>query len=89
MLQCSPACISDAEEALQGTLLLCCAAETTPPPVQALGPHVAALGVKFYHVPTVKGIPPNSWFPSGFNSTGTVFIAEHGSWNRQALGETQ
>lgn len=25
-----------------------CVAETTPPPVQALGPHVAALGVTFY-----------------------------------------
>ncbi|MDQ3073072.1 MAG: PQQ-dependent sugar dehydrogenase [Bacteroidota bacterium] len=39
--------------------------------VQVLGPHVAALGMKFY---------TGSVFPDTYKST--VFIAEHGSWNR-------
>lgn len=41
------------------------------PPVQALGPHVAALGMRFY-----TGVT----FPERYH--GQVFIAEHGSWNR-------
>jgi len=41
------------------------------PPVQALGPHVAALGMTFY---------TGTQFPDAYR--GDVFIAEHGSWNR-------
>ncbi len=41
------------------------------PPVQVLGPHVASLGIRFS--------APNSF---GNAYPGTVFIAEHGSWNR-------
>lgn len=41
------------------------------PPVQKLGPHVAALGMRFY---------TGNTFPSEYNNQ--VFIAEHGSWNR-------
>jgi glucose/arabinose dehydrogenase len=41
------------------------------PPVQKLGPHVAALGVRFY---------TGEQFPEAYR--GQVFIAEHGSWNR-------
>ncbi len=41
------------------------------PPVQVLGPHVAALGMRFY---------TGSMFPE--NYTNQVFLAEHGSWNR-------
>jgi glucose/arabinose dehydrogenase len=41
------------------------------PPVMELGPHVAALGMKFYR---------GSAFPDEYQ--GHVFIAEHGSWNR-------
>ena len=40
-------------------------------PVQKLGPHVAALGVRFY---------TGQQFPEEYH--GQVFIAEHGSWNR-------
>lgn len=40
-------------------------------PVQVLGPHVAALGMRFYD---------GSAFPPAYR--GNVFIAEHGSWNR-------
>ena len=40
-------------------------------PVQALGPHVAALGMRFY---------TGTQFPPEYR--GQVFIAEHGSWNR-------
>jgi glucose/arabinose dehydrogenase len=40
-------------------------------PAQKLGPHVAALGVKFY---------TGEAFPAEFR--GQVFLAEHGSWNR-------
>ncbi len=40
-------------------------------PAQKLGPHVAALGVKFY---------TGDMFPAEYR--GQVFIAEHGSWNR-------
>ncbi len=41
------------------------------PPAQALGPHVAALGMRFY---TGTNFPPTY--------RNQVFIAEHGSWNR-------
>ncbi len=43
------------------------------PPVRKLGPHVAALGVKFY---------TGEMFPAEYR--GRVLIAEHGSWNRHA-----
>ncbi len=45
-------------------------AEFTPP-AQELGPHVAALGMRFY---------PGGMFPEAYR--GQIFIAEHGSWNR-------
>jgi len=41
------------------------------PPAQKLGPHVAALGVRFYR---------GTMFPAEYR--GAAFIAEHGSWNR-------
>jgi glucose/arabinose dehydrogenase len=41
------------------------------PPVQNLGPHVAALGMRFYD---------GRQFPERYRHA--VFIAEHGSWNR-------
>lgn len=41
------------------------------PPVVTLGPHVAALGMKFY---------TGNMFPPEYKNR--VFIAEHGSWNR-------
>ena len=40
-------------------------------PVQELGPHVASLGMDFYE---------SDLFPEEYR--GSVFIAEHGSWNR-------
>ncbi len=45
--------------------------EDTTPPVQALGPHVAPLGVRFY---------TGKQFPTEYRDQ--VLIAEHGSWNR-------
>ncbi|MEO6403961.1 MAG: sorbosone dehydrogenase family protein [Ferruginibacter sp.] len=42
------------------------------PPVQILGPHVAALGMRFY---------TGNMFPQEYKNQ--VFIAEHGSWNRK------
>ncbi|GAB4417736.1 MAG: sorbosone dehydrogenase family protein [Bacteroidia bacterium] len=42
------------------------------PPVQRLNPHTAALGMKFY---------TGRQFPAAYR--GSVFIAEHGSWNRK------
>jgi glucose/arabinose dehydrogenase len=41
------------------------------PPVQKLGPHVAAIGMRFY---------TGTSFPPEYRSQ--IFIAEHGSWNR-------
>ena len=41
------------------------------PPAQKLGPHVAALGMRFY---------TGSMFPAAYRNQ--IFIAEHGSWNR-------
>ena len=41
------------------------------PPAQRLGPHVAALGMRFY---------TGSQFPAQYRDQ--IFIAEHGSWNR-------
>ena len=41
------------------------------PPVVNLGPHVAALGMRFYS---------GSQFPPEYRNN--IFIAEHGSWNR-------
>lgn len=52
--------------------------EDAAAPVQALGPHVAALGVKFY---------TGTQFPAEYRNQ--IFIAEHGSWNRApAAGKT-
>ncbi|MFB3902999.1 MAG: sorbosone dehydrogenase family protein [Acidobacteriota bacterium] len=42
----------------------------TPPAIK-LGPHVAAIGMRFY---------TGSMFPTEYNNQ--IFIAEHGSWNR-------
>ncbi len=42
-------------------------------PVVNLGPHVAALGMRFY---------TGSLFPAEYRNS--LFIAEHGSWNRRA-----
>jgi glucose/arabinose dehydrogenase len=42
------------------------------PPVQQLAAHTAALGMRFYR---------GKMFPSEYQ--GQIFIAEHGSWNRQ------
>jgi len=41
------------------------------PPAAELGPHVAALGMRFY---------TGTMFPAQYR--GRIFIAEHGSWNR-------
>jgi glucose/arabinose dehydrogenase len=41
------------------------------PPAMALGPHVAALGMRFY---------TGTMFPELYRNQ--IFIAEHGSWNR-------
>jgi len=41
------------------------------PPALELGPHVAALGMRFY---------TGSMFPANYRNN--IFIAEHGSWNR-------
>jgi glucose/arabinose dehydrogenase len=41
------------------------------PPVRKLGPHVAALGLRFY---------TGTMFPATYRHQ--IFIAEHGSWNR-------
>jgi glucose/arabinose dehydrogenase len=41
------------------------------PPAEKLGPHVAALGMRFY---------TGAMFPPEYR--GQIFIAEHGSWNR-------
>lgn len=41
------------------------------PPARALGPHVAAIGMRFY---------TGTMFPEKYRSG--IFIAEHGSWNR-------
>jgi glucose/arabinose dehydrogenase len=41
------------------------------PPVMKVGPHVAALGMKFYR---------GSQFPDSYRNA--IFMAQHGSWNR-------
>src|SRR5262245_8609291 len=41
------------------------------PPAQKLGPHVAALGMRFY---------TGTMFPEAYRDQ--IFVAEHGSWNR-------
>jgi len=43
----------------------------TTPPEQELGPHVAALGMRFY---------TGTMFPPDYRNQ--IFFAEHGSWNR-------
>ncbi len=45
--------------------------EEFTPPAQALGPHVAPLGMTFY---------TGDMFPAEYRNQ--IFIAEHGSWNR-------
>jgi len=46
--------------------------EFTPPALR-LGPHVAALGMRFY---------TGAMFPAEYHNQ--IFIAEHGSWNRSS-----
>jgi len=53
-----------------GAQLACSASR---PPVQKLGAHVAALGMRFY---------TGKMFPPAYQKQ--VFIAEHGSWNRSS-----
>ncbi|HEX2651959.1 MAG TPA: PQQ-dependent sugar dehydrogenase [Burkholderiales bacterium] len=43
------------------------------PPARRLGPHVAALGMRFY---------TGAMFPAQYRNQ--IFIAEHGSWNRSS-----
>ena len=43
------------------------------PPVARLGAHVASVGMRFY---------AGSMFPAGYRNS--IFIAEHGSWNRSS-----
>jgi glucose/arabinose dehydrogenase len=46
------------------------------PPARELGPHVAAIGMRFY---------TGTMFPAAYRNQ--IFIAEHGSWNRsQPIG---
>ncbi len=47
--------------------------DTMVPPAWMLGPHVAPLGMRFY---------TGTQFPKDY--LGQIFIAEHGSWNRDA-----
>jgi glucose/arabinose dehydrogenase len=47
------------------------ACDTFTPPVRLLGPHVAAIGMRFY---------TGQMFPEKYRDS--IFIAEHGSWNR-------
>ncbi|GAB4330890.1 MAG: sorbosone dehydrogenase family protein [Candidatus Abyssubacteria bacterium] len=47
------------------------ACEEFTPPAMELGPHVAALGMRFY---------TGTMFPEEYRNQ--IFIAEHGSWNR-------
>ncbi|MBM3265294.1 MAG: sorbosone dehydrogenase family protein, partial [candidate division Zixibacteria bacterium] len=49
------------------------ARETTVPPAQELGPHVAAIGMRFY---------TGTQFPQLYRNQ--IFVAEHGSWNRDS-----
>jgi glucose/arabinose dehydrogenase len=62
---CHGGTISDPE---YGSLRPC---QAFTPPAQPLGPHVAALGMRFYTA---------DMFPEGYRNQ--IFIAEHGSWNR-------
>lgn len=39
---------------------------------------------QFYSIPSDHGISVTSAFPEPYRTNGTVFIAEHGSWNRQS-----
>jgi glucose/arabinose dehydrogenase len=58
----------DISDPMQGKKRPC--ADFTPPAIP-LGPHVAALGMRFY---------TGTMFPETYRSR--IFIAEHGSWNR-------
>ena len=49
------------------------ACSATTPPARVLGPHVAAIGMRFY---------TGKMFPAEYRHQ--IFIAEHGSWNRSS-----
>ncbi|WIA39339.1 hypothetical protein OEZ86_005451 [Tetradesmus obliquus] len=59
-----------------GTVVNCSDPTLNRQPVQALGPHTAPLGMRFYRW---SNSTPGA-FPREYD--GTAFIAEHGSWNR-------
>jgi glucose/arabinose dehydrogenase len=55
---------------VNGSLNAYCNSSTVTP-IQAYGPHVSALGLKFYN---------GSMFPEEYR--GSLFVPQHGSWNR-------
>lgn len=61
-----------------GSVVNCSAPSAFTRAVQALGPHVAALGMTFYQ----RNKKAPYAFPADYDRA--VFIAEHGSWNRKA-----
>jgi glucose/arabinose dehydrogenase/protein-S-isoprenylcysteine O-methyltransferase Ste14 len=63
-----PYCHGDIHDSSYGKHRDC--SQFTPPAIK-LGPHVAALGMKFY---------TGEMFPAEYRNR--IFIAEHGSWNR-------
>ena len=65
------ACQTDKTILLETNRTLPSPNETFTPPAQNLGPHVAALGMRFY---------TGTQFPARYRDQ--IFIAEHGSWNR-------
>ncbi len=65
---CHAGMISDDEFCESGD---CCSDERYRKPAKRLGPHVAALGMRFY---------TGAMFPEQYHNA--IFIAEHGSWNR-------
>ncbi len=62
-------------------VLDCAAPRSHARAVQALGPHVAALGMRFYRLPP-GGLPPPA-LPAEFD--GSVLVALHGSTSRSRL----
>jgi glucose/arabinose dehydrogenase len=65
---CHGAAIPDPQHGPRGGAAGC---RQYTPPALALGPHVAALGMRFY---------TGRMFPAAYR--GQIFYAEHGSWNR-------
>lgn len=73
-------------ESWNSTFAPYCTANATKP-AQSLGPHVTPIGLKFYQTKSSSSAAKKQNWPKEWSGTDALYVAEHGSWNRNnAIG---